>query len=130
MLMSVKYFSASTDRVLQVLATLARNGHAMSVVELMQETGMSRSTLYRQLARMKAWGLVAETQGHFAPGPLSLQLALGFESASGLGQAAHPEMQALAFETKESVALVIAVHDQAVCLDAIESTQPVRGFIQ
>lgn len=130
MLMSVKNFSANTDRVLQVLATLARHGQAMSVVELMQKTGMSRSTLYRQLARMKAWGLVTEVHANYAPGPLSLQLALGFEIASGLRQAARAEMQTLAQASQESVALVIAVHDQAVCVDAIESSQSTGGFVQ
>eukprot|EP01034_Spumella_vulgaris_P046358 gene46358-57806_t len=66
---------AAADRVLHVLAVLAQHGQPMSAAELMEATGLARSTLYRQLARLKQWGFVLESSGHYAPGPLSLQLA-------------------------------------------------------
>ena len=75
---------AAADRILHVLAVLAQHGQPMSAAELMETTGLARSTLYRQLARLKMWGFVLESSGHYAPGPLSLQLALGFDMASHL----------------------------------------------
>ncbi|MFC5521123.1 IclR family transcriptional regulator [Polaromonas jejuensis] len=123
--------SASTpvptaDRVLQVLAVLAQHGQALSATELMERTGLARSTLYRQLARLKNWGFVLESDGHYAPGPLSLQLALGFDLASHLVRQARPDMVALAQQSHESVGLIVAVNDQAICLDMVESQQSLR----
>ena len=103
MLTSASPSVASTDRVLQVLAVLAQHGRAMSASELMQKTGLARSTLYRQLGRLKDWGFVSETDASYAPGPLSLQLALGFDLASNVMRVARPSRRA-AFE-REAVAL-------------------------
>ena len=66
---------SAADRVLQVLAVLACTGRALTAGELMQRTGLPRSSLYRQLARLKRFGFVAESGGLYAPGPLGLQLA-------------------------------------------------------
>jgi DNA-binding IclR family transcriptional regulator len=126
MLTSASPSVASTDRVLQVLAVLAQHGRAMSASELMQKTGLARSTLYRQLGRLKDWGFVSETDACYAPGPLSLQLALGFDLASNVMRVARPEMEALSSQSHESVGLIVAVNDRAVCLDMVESPHSLR----
>jgi DNA-binding IclR family transcriptional regulator len=117
---------ASADRVLQVLAVLAQQGRVLTATELMAHTGLARSTLYRLLARLKRWGFVLENDGCYAPGPLSLQLALGFDLSSHLVRQAHQEMLALARQSHESVGLIVAVNDTAVCLDMVESEQSLR----
>jgi DNA-binding IclR family transcriptional regulator len=117
---------ATADRVLQVLAVLAQQGRSLSAQELMAQTGLARSTLYRQLARLKRWGFALESDGSYAPGPLSLQLALGFDLSSHLVRQARPHMQALAQQSHESVGLIVAVNDSAVCLDMVESAQSLR----
>ncbi len=116
----------TSDRVLQVLAVLAQHGQALAVAELMERTGLARSTLYRQLARLKHWGFVLESDGHYAPGPLSLQLALGFDLASHLVRQARPGMVELAQQSHESVGLIVAVNDKAICLDMVESQHSLR----
>lgn len=117
---------ATTDRVLQVLAVLAQQGRALSALELMERTGLARSTLYRQLVRLKRWGFVLENDGYYAPGPLSLQLALGFDLASHLVRQARSCLQALAQQSHESVGLVVAVNDKVICLDMVESELSLR----
>jgi DNA-binding IclR family transcriptional regulator len=117
---------ATTDRVLQVLAVLAQQGRALSASELMERTGLARSTLYRQLVRLKRWGFVLEDDGYYAPGPLSLQLALGFDLASHLVRQARSCLQALAQQSHESVGLVVAVNDKVICLDMVESELSLR----
>lgn len=117
---------SAVDRALVVLATLAKHGGALTAIELMAKTGLSQSTLYRQLATLKRWGFVLEVEGRYAPGPLSLQLALGFDLASHLAQQARPDMLALAQQSQESVGLIVAVNSQAVCIDMVESRQALR----
>ncbi|MDF3885342.1 IclR family transcriptional regulator [Cupriavidus basilensis] len=120
------YPAAGADRVLFVLAALAQQGKPMTVRELGAATGLPKSTLYRQLVLLKKWGFVLESDGRYAPGPISLQLALGFDMASHLAREAQPEMQWLVQQSGESVGLVVAVKDQAVCLEMIESRQSLR----
>ncbi|MDD2925704.1 IclR family transcriptional regulator [Rhodoferax sp.] len=117
---------SAVDRALSVLATLAQQGCAMTAVELMAMTALSQSTLYRQLATLKRWGFVLEVEGRYAPGPLSLQLALGFDMSSHLVQLARADMLALAQQSQESVGLVVAVNGQAICVDMVESQQALR----
>ncbi|MDD5336438.1 MAG: IclR family transcriptional regulator [Rhodoferax sp.] len=117
---------SAVDRALVVLATLARHGRAMTAAELLHQTQLSQSTLYRQLSSLKRWGFVLEGEGRYAPGPLSLQLALGFDMASHLVQHAQADMQLLAQQSQESVGLIVAVNGQAICLDMIESRQALR----
>lgn len=126
MLTGASTAAASTDRVLQVLAQLAQHGRAMSASELMERTGLARSTLYRQLGRLKDWGFVSEIDARYAPGPLSLQLALGFDLASNVMRVARPEMEALSRQSKESVGMIVAVNDRAICLDMVESRHSLR----
>ena len=75
---------------------------------------------------LKRWGFVLESSGTYAPGPISLQLALGFDHASHLVQEARIGMAKLVAESGESVGLVVAVKDQAVCLEMVESQQSLR----
>lgn len=118
--------SAGADRVLYLLATLAQEGRPLTVAALVEQTGMATSTVYRQVALLKRWGFVSERDGEYAPGPVSLQLAVGFDNAEQLMREARPEMERLSRESGESAGLVVAVKNQVVCLDIVESTQPLR----
>ena len=60
------------------------------------------------------------------PGPVSVQLATGFDGNSDLVMAARTDMRELARQTHESVALVTAVNDRVVCLEMIDSEQSLR----
>jgi len=94
----------TADRVLQVLAVLARQGR-MLAQQLMAQIGLARSTLYRQLARLKRWG---------------------FDLSSHLSRHARPQMLDLAQQSHESVGLIVAVNDRAICLDTVEREQSLR----
>ncbi|WP_347557397.1 IclR family transcriptional regulator [Robbsia sp. KACC 23696] len=114
------------ERVLQVLAALASHGDAMTAKDLLAVTGLAQSTLYRQIALLKRWGFVSENAGFYAPGPVSLQLALGFDVNSLLVEASREEMAQLARASHESIGLVVAVNDQLICLDMVDSDYSLR----
>ncbi|ARP81358.1 IclR family transcriptional regulator [Bordetella genomosp. 8] len=117
---------ASQDRVLLVLATLAQWNGPVTAQQLADATGLPRSSLYRQLARLKHWGFVQEEDGSYAPGPMGLQLAQGFDASSNLVHMARMDMQRLVHQSNESVGLIVAVNDRAICLDMLESPQALR----
>jgi DNA-binding IclR family transcriptional regulator len=131
-----KQFSARTvnrdatvtgaERLLLVLTALAGHGKAMSVKDMLAVTGLAQSTLYRQVALLKRWGFVTEDAGYYAPGPISLQLAVGFDINSLLVESSRDGMTQLSRTTQESVGLVVAVNDQVICLEMVESTHSLR----
>lgn len=114
------------ERLLLVLTALASHGKAMSVKDMLGATGLAQSTLYRQVALLKRWGFVTEDSGCYAPGPISLQLALGFDVNSMLVDASRDGMMQLSRTTQESVGLTVAVNDRVICLEMIESTHSLR----
>ncbi|HWT18903.1 MAG TPA: helix-turn-helix domain-containing protein, partial [Variovorax sp.] len=118
--------SAHNDRALRVLSVLAQGKSAMTAAELAEATGLVKSTLYRQIAVLRRWGFVMESDGRYSPGPVSVQLASGFDGNSGLVMAARADMRALAQQSHESVALVTLVNDRVVCLEMIDSEQSLR----
>ena len=118
--------TGGADRVLSVLATLAQHDRPLSITALVERTGLAQSTLYRQIALLKRWGFVFEHAGEYGPGPLCLQLAWGFDQSSFLVHEAQADMAALADASGETVGLMAAVKDQAVCLDMVESRHPLR----
>ncbi|WP_244818023.1 IclR family transcriptional regulator [Caballeronia sp. Lep1P3] len=118
--------ATGAERLLLVLTALAGHGKAMSVKDMLGATGLAQSTLYRQVALLKRWGFVTEDSGYYAPGPISLQLALGFDINSMLVEASRDAMMQLSRATQESVGLIVAVNDQVICLEMIESTHSLR----
>lgn len=118
--------NTGAERILHVLASLAHNGRAMSVKELVDKTGLAQSTLYRQIALLRRWGFVSEDSGRYSPGPVSLQLALSFDLGSHLIEASRDAMQQLAQSSQESVGLVVAVKEHVVCLNMVESHHSLR----
>jgi len=124
--MSDQAIAGGADRVLYVLATLARHDGPLSIAALTEQTGLAQSTLYRQIALLKRWGFVSEQGGEYGPGPLCVQLAWGFDQSSFLVQESQPDMARLAADSGETVGLLVAMKDQAVCLDMVESQHPLR----
>ena len=117
---------SAADRVLQVLAVLACAGRPMSAADLVLATGLPRSSLYRQLVRLKRFGFVVDSGALYAPGPLGVQLARGFDDGSHLVHVARPVLQQLSQHTQESAGLMVAANGQAVCLDMVESPLSLR----
>ncbi len=117
---------AHSDRALLVLSALAQSKVPMSAAELAQATGLPQSTLYRHIATLRRWGFVMESEGRYSPGPVSVQLASGFDDNSELVAAARPHMEALARQSHESVALITIVNERVVCLEMIDSEHSLR----
>lgn len=114
------------ERVLYVLATLARLERPAAIGELIRHTGLAQSTLYRQLSLLKRWGFVIDDQNEYSPGPMCVPLACGFDQSSFLIRESHDRLGEIARASGESIGLLIAVKNQVVCLDMIESTHSLR----
>lgn len=116
-----------SDRMLALLCCLANQGEPMSVKSLAEITSQPVSTAYRHLRQLLAWGLVSERAGGtYAPGPQAVRLHQGFERRNELLYWARPVLRELTDATQESSALLVAARDHALCIEMIDSPQPLR----
>ena len=121
-----------TDRLLQILIALGQAPEALSAKELSLTLGQPLSSTYRHLKTLLRWGLAEEQagQGRYLPGPACLQLAKKFDREASLIGLAKPELKRLADLSQESVALMVASNQQAICLELFDSPQPLRCCYQ
>ncbi len=117
---------SGSERTIYLLATLAKLEKAVRIQDLIAETNLAQSTLYRQLALLKKWGFVVENDGLYTPGPMCLPLAWGFDRSSYLIEHAHPTLLELSKTSGESVGLFVVANHYGVCLDMVESVQSLR----
>lgn len=115
----------TVDRAMQALLTIA-SGAPISVADLARQLDVPVSTTYRHVAALRKHGLVWElADQRLAAGPRCVQLENSFRQT--FQQSSYREiMQQLARHTSETVALLVPHGHQAICIDTIESTQPLR----
>ncbi|WP_341649253.1 helix-turn-helix domain-containing protein [Thauera humireducens] len=116
------------DRTLQILQQIATSETPLNAREISQALAIPLSSVYRHLVSLQRWGLIGEAggDGRHSAGPLSLQLALRYQNDAGLSTLARPLLMRLAKQSRETVALMVATHFQAICIDLIESQQALR----
>lgn len=116
------------ERAFLILQQIASAPAPMTVRVLAKSLGMPLSSTYRHVGTLLRWGLVVElgTSGRYTAGPLCLQLSMHFQDRNQLVLMARPEMVRLAENSGETVALMVATHYQAICIDMIESRQTLR----
>lgn len=117
---------ATVDRAMQVLFFLAK-ATPVSIEALSRGLGAPKSTMYRYVASLKAAGLVQELPGgHYALGPRCVQLDASFQRTYEIVNPHREAMAQLAQETGETVALLVPLPFEAVCVAAVESEHSLR----
>lgn len=116
-----------SDRMLALLCCLANQGMPLTVKAMAKITDQPISTAYRHLRQLLAWGMVSEwKEGTYVPGPQSVRLHKGFYQHNEVLQWVRPILAELTNLTQESSALLMAVRDHALCVEMIDSPQPLR----
>ena len=116
----------TSERVLLILRIVAGYGRPVSASDLIRETGLNKSTLYRLLASLRRWGFVMETDALYSPGSACLQLSLNFDVVPLLTLHGYDAMHQLNTLTQETVAITVVMQQEAVCISMIEPRQSLR----
>ncbi|WP_409159086.1 IclR family transcriptional regulator [Pectobacterium sp. B2J-2] len=117
---------ATSERVLMVMRIVAEYGRPVSASELIHASGLNKSTLYRLLASLRRWGFVMESDAMYQLGPVCLQMALNFDAVTLLSLHASEAMNDLRDVTQETVAVTVAMNQEAVCISMLEPRQSLR----
>jgi IclR family acetate operon transcriptional repressor len=111
----------AVDRALAVLLALGEPRPAPGLTELSVELGLHKTTVFRMLGALERTGFVmrdVDRQG-YRLGPTLLRLGAQARRATGLHDAAHPTLEAIAAETGETATLEVLVGDEMLIVDEV-----------
>jgi DNA-binding IclR family transcriptional regulator len=125
--------SSSTigDKLLDVLLLFDESRPQMTAMEITGLIGAPRSTTYRYIRTLRDKGLVEKTaSGRFALGPRVLQMARAVQERLDIDRAALPIMEEIRRQTRETVLLSRRFGRFSVCVECVDSPQPLRASFE
>ncbi len=113
-----------------MLSLFTEQHPVVSVGEVAELLGMSRSTTYRYLQSLRGAGLIEDDEpsggGGLRLGPRVLQLAAIARASWDFGTVALPVMRRMTESTGETVVLTRRAGDHVVCVEEVRSPHPIR----
>lgn len=121
----------AVERALRVLKVLQGQPQGATATELAAATGINRTTVTRVLVTLADHGFVAwdPDTGRYRLGLAALELASSYLAGSDVVQAARPEMERLRDTTGETVSLYVRDGLHRLCVQRVESLQPLRRSV-
>lgn len=121
----------TVNRALDVLLLFDKEHPEWSVAELSQALGLHRSIVYRILRTFEQRGIVtrSNTGGRYRLGLKLVELANVVLASMDLRQVARPVMERLVRETGEAAFLTVVSEDESVCIEKVDSPQPIRAML-
>lgn len=121
----------SIDRAMGLLREIAaRHTEGAALAQLVEATGLDRTTSHRMVASLVRAGLAERdaASGLYRLGAESMALGLASMQRPPLLARCLPAMKALARRSQEHVFLVVRAGDYSQCLHVEEGARPIRGF--
>lgn len=113
----------SIDRAAEVLALVVRSAEPVTYTQVVEKTGLARSTVSRMLQALERNGLLErDRDGRFRGGALFAQYAARFDRVESLTTAAEPTLERVGEETGETVNLGVPSGDTVLHVAQVDST--------
>jgi DNA-binding IclR family transcriptional regulator len=104
---------------------------ARSFTDIVEATGLTRSTAHRLIQGLEDHGFLVQIGGlGLALGPRLLALATSAVRDLPLRELAHPALERLTRSTGESAQLYVRDGDRRICTDAAESKSELRTIVE
>lgn len=119
----------SIERAMLVINILAKHPKRFfTVQEIFNETDLPTSTIYRLLYTLESFDLVErnENKKEFRLGYTWLQLGMKMYHETDIREKAHPLLENLAYNVRETIYLSIAKQFASIIIDRIDSPKNVR----
>jgi DNA-binding IclR family transcriptional regulator len=116
-------------RAVQVLEVLRASDRALSIRQVADQAGVSKSTVQRLLRELTATELVAQDRAtqRYHLGPRTLALGTAYQKRLDVRQVALGYMTKLRDATGETVGLSVGYGDQLMHIDQVESESTLRA---
>jgi DNA-binding IclR family transcriptional regulator len=107
---------------------LLREREALRVSEVADTIGVARSTAHRLLTTLCQEGFVAQARvrGTYRAGPQLVEVGLAALRGVDVRRVAHPYLEALSAELRETVSLLVVQGTTSWFMDSVESMEPLR----
>jgi DNA-binding IclR family transcriptional regulator len=121
----------NVQRLVGLLASLsAAGGSGLRLADVVEATGLNKTTAHRLLSGLKAGGLVDydEDRARYFVGIKMLAFASAARSRFDVVRCVGPALARLARQSEDTVYLVARLGDEIVCLDAAEGAFPIKAL--
>ncbi|WP_436371763.1 IclR family transcriptional regulator [Cytobacillus sp. BC1816] len=118
----------SVERAIDILTSFTMENPTLTVPNISQKTGLTKSTVFRLLASLEAKGMVEKNPytHEYRLGIQLLSLGNVVQSSLELIDVAKPIMKGLSEKTQETVNINIVHGTNRVCVDRIDGNQALR----
>ncbi|WP_258359270.1 IclR family transcriptional regulator [Moorella sulfitireducens] len=122
----------SVEKSIKILETLAMTTEGIGLSDLSRRLGLNKSTVYRMLTTLKAYGYVDQepTTGKYILGLKILELSSGLLERLDVRTVAHPYLKELAARSQEVAHMVVRDGNEAVYIDKVEGNRTIRMYSQ
>lgn len=119
---------STLDKALAVLTAFSTQRSEWGVTELAQHLQINKTTVHKILATYQHWGMLQQdTENRKYRLSLRLvELAQAVSPRQNLRSAARPELERLAAQSGETAKLTVPDHEEAFCLEEVESQEHMR----
>ena len=121
------------DRAFAILAQFTREHPEWTTTEIARACELPIPTAHRILTTLRAHGFLTRDEAkRFRLGPAAMELGERAQEAIDLRTVSMPILQRLAEESGETALLTVLndTRDRSVCLERVESTQPLRLSVE
>lgn len=124
---------ASLQRGLEVLAAIAEGDKPIGITELSRQMGLAKGSISRIVTTLAQQNFIIRDSAtaRYRPGFRLWELGHRYIENLNIAEVARPIMEEISASTQEGVYISMLTDEgQMVFLDKIESTLPVRPFVQ
>lgn len=123
----LKKSNITVGKAFDILMSFEEGRQVITAAEVSEKFSLPRSTAYRYLATLKSYGLLEERDGGgYKLGPKVFKLARAAIRGTSMVEIARPFLMHLARSSGETVLLNQTLGGEIVCIDCIESQQPLK----
>lgn len=120
----------AVEKALAILDAFSEERTSMSLTEIAQETGISKSSLPRLLTSLALFGFVArDSAKQYKLGANIWRLGALYRRKFDLGENIRPELRALVDATGETASYYVRDRDERICLYRLNSPNSVRHHL-
>jgi IclR family KDG regulon transcriptional repressor len=122
------YIIRSVAHALDVIEQFYGEADELGVTELSKRLKLHKNNIFRLLATLESRGYIEQNKAteNYRLGVRSLQLGQAYVGRMGLLRQAHPIMEGLVKQCRESTYVAVARRGGMVPLDSIDADQPIR----
>jgi PcaR/PcaU/PobR family beta-ketoadipate pathway transcriptional regulator len=120
-----RYNIEALQRGLQVLSLFSRESPVLSLTEIVESTGLAKSTAYRVVSTLASSGYLERDRRtkEYRPGLKVLQLGFSAISSLDVRQVARPHLKQLSMQTGETASLSVLDEMEVVYVDRVRNRQ-------